>query len=183
MTEGYHYPYIEYYTPAKIQVEIDKAEKVAREKQGWLNNCLLHSQEDTHINEKLSEIEQYEALALEYRNEYNELPQKERGLELMSKRKAAAIKHTDYTERASNLREELSEYIRNSGNDVVKGIQDTIDSFKQMALNLKADKVMRENVLRAMAEEDKLHRQGDSKFLQPAAPPRDRPHGPSRFVG
>ena len=183
MTEGYHYPYNEHYTPANIQVDIDKAETVAQEQQEWLNKCLLHSQEDIRINEKLSEIKQCEALAKEYRNEFNELPQKERGLELMSKRKAAAIKHTDCTERASNLREELSEYIRNSGNDVVKEIQATIDSFKQMALNLKADKVMRENVLRAKAEEDKLHRQGGSKFVQPGAPSRDRQDGPSRFVG
>ena len=183
MTEGYHYPHIEYYTPEKIQVEIDKAETLAQEKQEWLNKCLLHSQEDTHINEKLSEIKQCEALALEYRNEFNELPQKERGLDLVRKRAAAAKNHTDCTERASTLREELSQYIRNSGNDVVKDIQVAIDNSKKMALDLKADKVMRENVLRAMAEKDRLHRQGGSKFLQPAAPPRDRPHGLSRFVG
>ena len=182
MTEGYHYPYNEHYTPENIQVDIDNAEKVAREQQGWLNNCLLH-EEDIRINEKLSEIKQCEALALEYINEFNELPQKEQGLDLMRKRAAAAKNHTDCTERASNLREALSQYIRNSGNDVVKDIQVAIDRFKQMALDLKADKVMRENVLRAKTEEDKLHRQGGSKFVQPGAPARDRPHGPSRFVG
>ena len=179
MTEGYHYPYIEYYTPAKIQVEIDKAEKVAREKQGWLNNCLLH-EEDTHITDKLLEIKQCEALALEYRTEFIELPQKERGQDLMRKRAAAAKNHTDCTERASTLREELSQYIRNSGNDVVKDIQVAIDNSKKMALDLKADMVRRENVLRAKAERDSLHRQ---EFAQPGAPSRDRPDGPSRFVG
>ena len=84
MTDGYHYPYNEHYTPAKIQVDIDMPETVGLKQQKWLNTCLSHSK-DTHIQNELSAIEQDEAQAEDYRNEYNELPQKERGLDLVRK--------------------------------------------------------------------------------------------------
>jgi len=166
MTDGYHYPHNEHVTPREIQRSIDKFEKLAQDEQVWLYTCLLNSQ-DSRIKTLLASIKQSEEMAVESKKEWNRLiDATERGKEVLKKIRELQTTFNDETERALSFRDDISRYLRNWGDEVLKGMQVKIDSYNAMTVDYKADKLERESVLRKMAEEDKLHHQAGSKFVQ-----------------
>ena len=163
----YKYEFCKTATPAQIDVQIEIDSKGVRDTQSWLKTCIEKSDDKT-IKLAQSTVDRHEMDARKMTLEWRAVDEKKETDKWKSDKKNELSNNiTTSHKNASDATEDLKKCIDASDNEVFKGIEHTIDSYKQRILDLQADKIKRWVVIRRKQQEQEFERAAVGKFEHP----------------